>query len=72
MCTIAASQLPGDGIIIRNIILFSVLVYELVGPAMTKWALTKAGDIQPKSAEVINRRQIKLEKAAKAKEESQN
>jgi len=71
MCTIAASQLPGDGIIIRNIILFSVLVYELVGPAMTKWALTKAGDIQPKSAEVINRRQIKLEKAAKAKEESQ-
>ena len=70
MCTIAASQLPGDGVIIRNIILFSVLVYELVGPAMTKWALTKAGDIQPKSDEVINRRQIKLEKAAKAKESS--
>ena len=63
MCTIAASQLPGDGVIIRNIILFSVLVYELVGPAMTKWALTKAGDIQPKSEEVINRRQIKLENA---------
>lgn len=67
MCAIAGSQLPGDGVIIRNIILFSVLVYELVGPAMTKWALTKAGDIQPKSDEVINRRQIKLEKAAKEK-----
>ena len=66
MCTIAASQLPGDGVIIRNIILFSVLVYELVGPAMTKWALTKAGDIKPKSDEVINRRQIKLEKAKNA------
>ena len=63
MCTIAANQLPGDGIIIRNIILFSVLIYELVGPAMTKWALTKAGDIQPKSDEVIRRREIKLEKA---------
>jgi hypothetical protein len=30
---------------------------------MTKWALTQAGDIQPKSAEVINRRQAKLAKA---------
>lgn len=66
MCTIAGSQLANDGTIIRNIILFSVLVYELVGPAMTKWALTKAGDIQPKSDEVINRRQIKLEKAKNA------
>ena len=43
--------------------LFSVLIYELVGPALTKDALTKSGDIQPKSDEVVNRRQIKLEKA---------
>ena len=62
MC-VTASELGADGQIIRNIILFSVLVYELVGPAMTKWALTQAGDIQPKSEEVINRRRIKLEKA---------
>ena len=47
----------------RNIILFSVLVYELVGPALTKMALTKAGDIQPKSYEVLNRRKLKLESA---------
>ncbi|MBR4991425.1 MAG: cation:proton antiporter [Clostridia bacterium] len=37
-----------DGKLIRNIILFSVLVYELFGPSMTRWALTKAGDIIPK------------------------
>ena len=30
---------------IRNIILFSVLIYELVGPMLTKMALTKAGEI---------------------------
>ena len=39
-----------DGILIRNIILFSVLIYELVGPALTRIALTKAGDIKPKEA----------------------
>ena len=38
-----------DGKLIRNIILFSVLIYELFGPTMTRWALTKAGDITPKS-----------------------
>ena len=32
----------------RSIILFSVLIYELVGPMLTKWALTKSGDIRPK------------------------
>ena len=38
-----------DGKLIRNIILFSVLVYELLGPSLPRWALTKAGDITPKS-----------------------
>lgn len=39
----------GDiGSMVRNIVLFGVLIYELVGPSLTKWALTKAGDIQPK------------------------
>ena len=36
-----------DGYIIRNVILFSVLVYELVGPALTKQSLLKAGEIRP-------------------------
>ena len=31
--------------LIRNIILFSVLVYELVGPLLTKMSLEKAGEI---------------------------
>ena len=58
MC-VTASQLP-DGALIRNIVLFAVLVYELLGPVMTKWALTKAGDIKPKSEEVLHRREKKL------------
>lgn len=59
MC-VTAAQLPGDGPLIRNIVLFAVLVYELAGPVMTKWALTRAGDIQPKSEEVLRRRERKL------------
>ncbi|MCR5664289.1 MAG: cation:proton antiporter [Oscillospiraceae bacterium] len=63
MCVTAAS-LPGDGKLIRNIVLFAVLVYELVGPLLTKWALAKAGDIQPRSEEVLHRRERKLAEAA--------
>ena len=66
MC-VTASSLPEDGGLIRNIVLFAVLVYELVGPSMTKWALTRAGDIQPKSQEVLERRERKLAAAAAAK-----
>ena len=62
MC-VTAAQLGAEGAIIRNIILFSVLIYELVGPALTKNALIAAGDIQPKSEEVIHRRERKLKKA---------
>ena len=32
---------------VRNVVLFSVLVYELVGPTLTKLALTAAGEIIP-------------------------
>lgn len=64
MCT-TAMQLGEQGGLIRNITLFSVLVYELVGPLLTRQALTKAGDIKPMSEEVRNRRQRKLEAAKK-------
>ena len=37
----------GDGSVVRNVVLFSVLVYELVGPALTKRSLTLAGEIKP-------------------------
>ncbi len=39
----------GIGDVVRNITLFAVLIYELVGPLFTKIALTKAGDIIPKA-----------------------
>ena len=55
MC-VSAAELPGDGPLIRNTVLFAVLVYELVGPIMTKWALTRAGDITPKDESLIRRR----------------
>ena len=45
---IKASELSGGaGDIIRNITLFAVLIYEIVGPFLTKVCLTKAGDIDP-------------------------
>ena len=49
MATIARAELGETGVMIGNIVLFSVLIYELVGPLMTKIALTKAGDIHPKA-----------------------
>ena len=57
------STVAGDKIIsadiakvVRFVILFAVLVYEIVGPVMTKWALTKAGDITEKPADSSKRR----------------
>lgn len=64
MCQTAAALGP-EGALIRNITLFAVLIYELVGPAMTRDALKRAGDIKPMSDEVKNRRQNKLEAAAR-------
>ncbi|MBR2417934.1 MAG: cation:proton antiporter [Clostridia bacterium] len=46
--SITAMSIGEQGIIIRNIVLFGVLIYELFGPTMTKIALMKAGDISPK------------------------
>lgn len=42
-----AKTLGAEGHIVASITLFAVLIYELVGPLLTKIALTKAGDIQP-------------------------
>ncbi len=42
---LTAQQLQ-DGATIRSVVLFSVLVYELVGPALTKHALMAAGEIR--------------------------
>lgn len=50
MCMTAAAKLGTDGETIRNIVLFGVLIYELVGPTLTKGALMRAGDISPRPA----------------------
>jgi len=48
------------GSLIRNIILFSVLIYELFGPMLTRWALMKAGEIEPGQPEHVNRERFSL------------
>ncbi len=45
MCNQAMALGDFEGSIIRNVTLFGVLIYELVGPLMTKNALAKAGEI---------------------------
>ena len=59
--TVAADSVFGGseiGSTVRFVILFGVLIYEIFGPMMTKWALTKAGDItekpEGKTARVID------------------
>lgn len=55
--SITAKQLGGvDGALVRNIILFSVLILELIGPTLTKNALIRAGDVIPENAVSSRRR----------------
>lgn len=42
-----AQELGADGKIVANITLFAVLIYEIVGPLLTKISLQKAGEIIP-------------------------
>jgi len=62
---IKAIELGPDGAIVRNITLFAVLIYEIVGPFLTKIALTKAGDIKEEGR--TNAREEHLAKKAQAK-----
>ncbi len=43
---LTAASLP-DGALTRNVVLFAVMIYELVGPALTKRSLLAVGEIQP-------------------------
>ena len=65
MCAIvaASAEMGTQGALVRNITLFAVLIYELVGPLLTRQALTLAGDIKPMPDHVKNRRETKLEEA---------
>ncbi len=57
----ATANSLGDGAVISNVVLFSVLVYELVGPALTKRSLTAAGEIRPEGK--VSSRRINEPKA---------
>ena len=65
MSAIVLETFGEPGVLIRNIILFSVLIYELVGPMLTKIALTKAGDIKEKTTEGFNRKEFLEKQKAK-------
>ncbi len=56
MCMTAAAKLGEDGAMIRSIVLFGVLIYELVGPTLTKGALQRAGDISPRPTTPYDRK----------------
>jgi len=43
---LTAATLP-DGAMTRNVVLFAVLVYELIGPMLTKRSLLRVGEIKP-------------------------
>ena len=43
---LTAASLP-DGDLARNVVLFAVLIYELIGPYLTKRSLLAVGEIQP-------------------------
>ncbi len=62
---IKAETIGPEGAIVANITLFAVLVYELVGPMLTKIALLKAGEIEPEGK--VSRREEHLQKLAQGK-----
>lgn len=47
MTQLAMQVIPEYGVTVRAVILAGTLVYELVGPVITKVALTRAGEIAP-------------------------
>ena len=47
MANKASAELGDTGSIVAQITLFAVLIYELVGPMLTKLSLLKAGEIKP-------------------------
>ena len=63
-----SAELGAEAVIISNITLFAVLVYEIVGPMLTKISLLRAGDIQPEGKTSARHEHMKkmAEKAVEA------
>ena len=59
-----------QGVLIANITLFAVLIYEIFGPLLTKIALMKAGEIDPEGK--TSARHEHAKKMAKKKAEEQS
>ena len=55
---LTAATLP-DGTLARNVVLFAVLIYELVGPALTKRSLHAVGEIKPEGRISARRHNVK-------------
>lgn len=65
---IKAAGLP-NGAIVQNITIFAVLVYEIIGPLLTKISLERAGEISPEGK--ISARHEHAKKMAKKKVEAE-
>ena len=59
MCNAAQALGGGEASIIRNVTLFGVFIYELIGPLLTRNALTAAGEIKQKPDEKMDRSRFK-------------
>ena len=59
------TSLGEAGVIIANITLFAVLVYELIGPMLTKIALLRSGDIKPEGKTSARHEHMKKKAAEK-------
>lgn len=55
---IAADTIPGYGKTIRTVILCSTLIYELIGPVLTKIALKKAGEIKAEQTSIAEEQKV--------------
>jgi len=62
MSVTVAAEFGVSGRIIRNIVLFAVLIYELFGPVLTKHALMKAGEIDPGEKQTARTEEAKEKK----------
>lgn len=60
------SEVLGEvGTVVANITLFSVLIYELVGPYVTKVSLLKSGDIKPEGKTSAREQALKAKETTK-------
>ena len=55
MAQIVMAQLPAYGQQVRAVVLTATLIYELIGPLITKIVLTKAGEIVPETKKKLSK-----------------